>query len=147
MSGALPPQKVLAQLEEQKSDELTRRLTALTKQRTALVREMEDAEERLAELRKAKGLISQETTTALELSALEAERQREQGRKGRLAQALEVLRVQENEFRVAILASMSKSKAYTKLLENEKRQQQKHAERAEQQSIDDLLAYRRIKGE
>ena len=147
MSNALPPQKVLAQLEEQKSNELTLKLAALNKQRSALAREMEDAEERLAELRQARDLLSQEMTTALELSALEAERQREQGRKGRLAQALELLRVQENELRVEILICMNKSKAYAKLLESEQRQQKRHDERAQQQSIDDMLAYRRAKGE
>lgn len=145
MSNVLPPQQVLLQLEDQKGSELSLRLAELAKRRTAMMRAIEQADSRLLEVIRQREMLSRETTTALELSTLEAERQQEQGRKSRLLQELEMITVEENELRVEILTCMSKSRAYTKLLENEKKLQQKHASRVEQQSIDDLMAQRRVR--
>lgn len=147
MSRALPPHQVLSQLEEQKKDELTLKLAALGKRRGELAKAIDETDARLAEVSRSRELLGLETTTALELSALEAERQQEKERKGRLLQELEMLAFAENELRVEILVCMSKSKAYSKLQENETKLQQKHAERAEQRSIDDMMAYRRTNGE
>ena len=145
MSNTLSPQQVLLQLEDQKSDELSVKLAALSKRRAALTGEVEDADARIAEVARQREQLSWEPVTALQLSSLEAERQQEQSRKLRLLQELEMIAVEENELRVEIMVCLSKSRAYTKLLEKEKKLQQKHASRVEQQSIDDLMAHRRIR--
>ncbi|ATX78580.1 hypothetical protein Ga0123461_0127 [Mariprofundus aestuarium] len=147
MSNALQPQKVLSQLEDHKCNELTLKLAALHSRRDMLNREIEAVDLQLADIGKQRETSSLNMTTALQLSMLEAVRQEELGRKNRLMAELESLSAEEKAIRVDIFTSMNKSKAYTKLMENEEKLQQKHASRVEQQSIDDLMAHRRTRGE
>lgn len=143
MSKALPPQKVLSQLEDQKVHGLSLRLAGLAARREAILCEMEEADMHLADVGKQRELSGRDGATALQLSSLEAERRREQERKSRLAQMLETIAAEENELKAEILVCMGKSQAYTRLLEHEEKLQRKHALRVEQQSIDDLMAHRR----
>ena len=147
MSNTLQPQKVLLQLEDNKSDKLTLRLAALNKKRDFLNREIEAAESQLVNIRSQREKTGQDTTTALHLSTLEAVRQEELGRKKRLLAELENIAVEEKAIRTDMFVCMNKSKAYTKLMENEEKLQQKYISRVEQQSIDDLMAHRRTQEE
>lgn len=147
MSNTLQPQKVLSQLEDHKCDELTRRLAALNSRRDMLNREVKTVDMQLADIRKQRELLSQDTTTALHLSTLEAVRREELGRKKALLVELEAIPAEEKSVRADIFVSMNKSKAYTKLMVNEEKLQQKHVSRVEQQSIDDLMAHRRTRKE
>jgi hypothetical protein len=76
---------------------------------------------------------------------LEAVRREELDKKNRLMVELEMISPEEKELRADILVCMNKSKAYTKLLKNEEKLQQKHASHVEQRFIDDLMAHRRIR--
>jgi hypothetical protein len=145
MNDTLSPQKVLSQLEDQKCNELMLRLAALNSRRDILVREFEEADIHLTDVRKQRELLSQDTTTALQLSTLEAVRREELDKKNRLMVELEMIPAEEKELRADILVCMNKSKAYTKLLKNEEKLQQKHASHVEQRFIDDLMAHRRIR--
>jgi hypothetical protein len=147
MSNTLQPQKVLSQLEDHKCDKLTLRLAALNSRRDMLNREVEAADMQLADIRKQRELLSQDTTTALHLSTLEAVRREERGRKKKLMAELEAVSVEEKAIKTDIFICMNKSKAYTKLMENEEKLQQKHVSHVEQQSIDDLMAHRRTREE
>lgn len=147
MSNTLQPQKVLSQLEDHKCDELTLRLAALNSRRDMLNREVEAVDMQLADIRKQRELLSQDTTTALHLSTLEAVRREEMGRKKKLMAELEAVSVEEKAIKTDIFICMNKSKAYTKLMENEEKLQQKHVSHVEQQSIDDLMAHRRTREE
>ncbi|ATX82915.1 hypothetical protein Ga0123462_2080 [Mariprofundus ferrinatatus] len=145
MSNTLQPQKVLSQLEDQKCSELTLRLADLNRKREMLKHEVEAVDMRLADLGKQRERLIQETTTALELSTLEVVRQEELGRKKMLLAELVAIPVEEKAIRADMFTSMNKSKAYTKLIENEEKAQKKHVAKVEQQSIDDLMAHRRIR--
>lgn len=147
MSNTLQPQKVLSQLEDHKCDALTRRLAALNSRHEMLNREVEIVDMQLADIIKQRELLSQDTTTALHLSTLEAVRREEMGRKNKLMAELKAIPAEEKSVRADIFVSMNKSKAYTKLMDNEKKLQQKHVSRVEQQSIDDLMAHRRTRKE
>jgi multidrug resistance efflux pump len=147
MSNTLQPQKVLSQLEDHKCDELTLRLAALNSRRDMLNREVEVVDMQLADIKKQRELLSQDTTTALQFSTLEAVRREELGRKKILLAELETIPAEEQSIRADIFVCMNKSKAYTKLMENEEKLQQKHISNVEQQSIDDLMAHRRTRKE
>ncbi len=147
MSNTLQPQKVLSQLEDYKCDELTLRLASLNSRRDILNREVEVVDMQLADIKKERELLSRDTTTALHLSTLEAVRREELGRKKKLVAELEAIPAEEKSIRADIFVCMNKSKAYTKLMENEEKLQQKHISHVEQQSIDDLMAHRRTRKE
>ena len=147
MSRALQPQKVLSQLEDHKCNELTLRLAALNNRRDMLKQKIELADMQLADIKKQQELLSQDTTTALHLSTLEAVRRAELGRKKALLAELETIPAEEQAIRADIFVCMNKSKAFTKLMENEEKLQQRHVSNIEQQSIDDLMAHRRTRKE
>lgn len=147
MSKTLQPQKVLSQLEDHKCDELTVRLADLNSRRDMLNREIEVVDKQLEDIKKQRELLSQDTTTALHLSTLEAVRREERGRKKMLLAELEAMPAEEQAIRADMFVCMNKSKAYTKLMENEEKLQQKHVSNVEQQSIDDLMAHRRTRME
>ena len=147
MSKTLQPQKVLSQLEDYKCDELTTRLAALNSRRDLLNREVEVVGKQLEDIKKQRELLSQDTTTAMHLSTLEAVRREELGRKKMLLAELEAMSGEEQAIKAEMFVCMNKSKAYTKLMENEEKLQQKHVSNVEQQSIDDLMAHRRTRME
>ncbi len=147
MSKTLQPQKVLSQLEDHKCDELTVRLADLNSRRDMLNREIEVVDKQLEDIKKQRELLSQDTTTALHLSTLEAVRREERGRKKMLLAELEAMPAEEQAIRADMFVCMNKSKAYTKLMENEEKLQQKYVSNVEQQSIDDLMAHRRTRME
>jgi len=146
MSNALPPEQVLSQIEDQKGNALSLRLATLGSRRDALTQQLEEADLRLTEARQQREQLSRDTMTALHFSMLEAERHEEQGRKNSLIRELETISAEGKELKAKMLVSMSKSKSYLKLLEHEKKLQQKHAARVEQRMIDDLMAHRRMRG-
>ena len=147
MSRTLQPQKVLSQLEDHKCDELTLRLAALNNRRDMLKQKVEVVDIQLADIKKQQELLSQDTTTALHLSTLEAVRREELGRKKVLLAELETIPAEEQAIRADIFVCMNKSKAFTKLMDNEEKLQQRHISNVEQQSIDDLMAHRRTRKE
>jgi hypothetical protein len=147
MSNTLKPQKVLSQLEDHKCNDLTLRLAALNSRRDLLNREVEVVDMRMADIRIQRELLSQDTTTALHISTLEAVRREELGRKKKLLAELESIPAEEKSIKTDIFICMNKSKAYTKLMENEEKLLQKHVSHVEQQSIDDLMAHRRTRKE
>jgi len=147
MSRTLQPQKVLSQLEDHKRDGLALRLAALNNRRDMLNREVEAVDMQLADIKQQRELLNQDTTTALQFSTLEAVRREEQGRKKTLLAELEAIPAEEQSIRADIFVCANKSKAYTKLMENEEKLQQKHVSHVEQQSVDDLMAHRRTRKE
>ena len=147
MSRTLQPQKVLSQLEDHKCDELTHRLAALNNRRDMLKQKVEVVDIQLADIKKQQELLSQDTTTALHLSTLEAVRREELGRKKVLLAELGTIPAEEQAIRADIFVCMNKSKAFTKLMDNEEKLQQRHISNVEQQSIDDLMAHRRTRKE
>ena len=147
MSNTLQPQKVLSQLENHKFDKLTLRLAALNSRRDMLNRELKSADMQLEDISKKREQLSQDMTTALHLSTLEAVRREEMERKKRLMVELKAMPAEEKAIRADIFVCMNKSKAYTKLMENEEKLQEKHISRVEQQSMDDLMAHRRAREE
>lgn len=145
MSNALPPQKVLSQLEDQKCNKLTLRLATLNSRRDTINREIETADMHLEDAIKQREMLSQDTATAFQFSMLESVRQDELDRKNSLMMELDAISVKEKEVRAEIFICMNKSKAYTKLLKNEEKLQQKRTVRVEQQSVDDQMAHRRTR--
>jgi len=147
MSRTLQPQKVLSQLEDHKCDELTHRLAALNNRRDMLKQKVEVVDIQLADIKKQQELLSQDTTTALHLSTLEAVRREELERKKVLLAELRTIPAEEQAIKADIFVCMNKSKAFTKLMDNEEKLQQRHISNIEQQSIDDLMAHRRTRKE
>lgn len=147
MSRTLQPQKVLSQLEDHKCDELTHKLASLNSRREMLNRELTAVNIQLEDINKQQEMLSQDTTTALQLSTLEAVRREELGRKKALLAELENIPAEEQSIRADMFVCMNKSKAYAKLMENEEKLHQKHVSSVEQQSIDDLMAHRRTRKE
>ena len=147
MSKTLQPQKILSQLEDNKCDALTVRLAALNSRRDMLNRALEVVDKQLEDIKKQREQLSQDTTTALHLSTLEAVRREELGRKKMLLAELETIPAEEQTIKAGMFVCMNKSKAYTKLMKNEEKLQQKHVSNVEQQSIDDMMAHRRTRME
>ena len=144
MSNTLSPHTILSKLEENKCTNLQAELATLIAKRDQLVAELRAATARLEEIENRRHKPSQHIVIASELAALEMARHEEAARIEELSRQLSELSGEEKRLKAEAFACMSKSNAYGSLQDKEKKLQERLLSRSKQQTVDDLMAHRRI---